>query len=792
MEVSKRSELPSDLIRSGTGPQYLSSKQTPSALLLKGSGSRSVKVEIDDLTAMGFPLEQYDWRDSPEERDWQPVTDYVAEWQPQTATEEPGNWDYDSLPSSRSSKSGPGLERPEGLGYLKGLANRYTDYAVTSRKDYRIAYSDPFEVLSANFFLSLAGREEEQSITNWPADVARLQDKIPAKLLGKHWKGSKEGAMFSAIGEHNVRCTLLFEHTHWGVALGRMIKGTHDLSVHLRNENTDEEKAEAAVKGLADYATRLWRRIKCFLAGKGDPIWNSDVAPTVFREPNLIRNRTARSLRFLEMLKTVDGMFIQRFTSLPEEVWTWTKFDCFVLNSISHLIGDEFFDGELLDVDLSEKTAFEQLKDFRKLAKFYLHSGSIKQAGPEWPSTSPEGWFCYIHRIATMCNGWKDGPRKLQCLSYLTQTRCAGIPPPLVVLKSKVKALKVFSSPAPPLKRGMIQVIAAAVDGVIEKIPDHAFTGLHSKAAVNATTAACFEYKRSEYGTLQGLKDIIQGYELGVEVPTMDLETEKEGEWLKPDSCSLGTYIFWACLRICMSTDPDELSSVMVAVAEEPGKARTVTKGRTALKVVLDVVNHICSWPLGKGLESSESGMKASAHAWNVFKSFYKPENKGEFFRYMKDFPKEVAYGGNTYLDYEYKDIFSASTDYATATDYFHHEVAKVLSNKWMFKVGIPPVLRGLVNRVCFYPRKIYFSGSGPVEKIGSPCYEEGRETLRIVRLTRGILMGDPLTKVMLHLLNASVRSLTENCHNAAFFRRYIRNPEVVIGPAISYLLGNG
>jgi len=785
MEVNSTTDLPATL-HGFTGSQYLSSKQVPSALLLRGAGSRSVKTEIDDLTALGFPLKQYDWSDSKEERRWQSVTDYVTSYQPEVDHGEPDDWEYYSNPSSYLSESKSNSTETS-KGYLKGLAPRYTEYANLERKSYKIDYSDPFKVLSTSYFLALAGRENEQIITNWPADVARLQDKIPARLLGKHWKGSSKGTMFHQIGDHNVRCQLLLNHTHWGHALNQMMKGKHSVSLYLKGKGDSLEALED-VKGLTSFSNRLWRRIKAFLAGFGDPLWDSDVAKTVLREPEEVRNRSARSLRFLELLKTVDGMFIQRFTALPEERWTWDKFDLFVLNSISHLIGDEFFDGELLDVDLSQKTAYEELKDFRKLAKYYLHTCSLAQGGPVWPETAPQGWFGYIHRIAQMCHDWKEGPRKLQCLSYLTQTRCAGVPPPLVVLKSKYKALNVFATPPEPLPEGTLQIIAASVDRVIEKIPDHAFTGLHSKAAVNATSAACFEYKRSEYGTLQGLKDIIRGYEAGVEVPTLDLYTGKEDIWFKPGECSLGTYIFWACLRICMSMDPDELSSVIIAVAEEPGKARTVTKGKTALKVVLDVVNHICAWPLAKGLESSKTGMKSSAHAWNVFKSFYKQENKGEFFRYMKDFPKDSNVGGKTFIDYEYKDIFSASTDYATATDYFRHDVAKVLANKWMRKIGIPPVLRGLVNRVNFYPRTVYFSGTGPLSNIGHPCYKEGLETLRQTQLRRGILMGDPLTKVILHLLNASVRALTENCCNAEFFRRYIRNPEDVVGPAINYL----
>jgi hypothetical protein len=81
------------------------------------------------------------------------------------------------------------------------------------------------------------------------------------------------------------------------------------------------------------------------------------------------RGSVHRAKRFLEMLKTVDGIFLQRYSAVPEEKWTWRKFDMFTLRNISELIGDEFLDGELHETYVETTTKFTELKKCRKTFK---------------------------------------------------------------------------------------------------------------------------------------------------------------------------------------------------------------------------------------------------------------------------------------------------------------------------------------------------------------------------------------------------------------------------------------
>jgi hypothetical protein len=76
---------------------------------------------------------------------------------------------------------------------------------------------------------------------------------------------------------------------------------------------------------------------------------------------------------------------------------------------------------------------------------------------------------------------------------------------------------------------------------------------------------------------------------------------------------------------------------------------------------------------------------------------------------------------------------------------------------------GIPKGLRKIV-RTLFTPRFVEFHGTGVFSEIGEPV----SGTLRRVVMTRGVMMGDPLTKVLLHLVNLGVRESQLELHESS------------------------
>jgi hypothetical protein len=147
--------------------------------------------------------------------------------------------------------------------------------------------------------------------------------------------------------------------------------------------------------------------------------------------------------------------------------------------------------------------------------------------------------------------------------------------------------------------------------------------------------------------------------------------------------------------------------------------------------------------------------MERDAHGWNFAQEFFKKNFKNETFKVSDE-----TIDGNKRSVHErtffYEPLYVECTDYKTATDFMHHEVAKIIGVGWMGACGIPLILKRIVCATSFMERKICFEGRDIFQNIGMP---DGPDpTRRYVMLRRGILMGDPLTKVLLHLVNICVR----------------------------------
>jgi hypothetical protein len=482
-------------------------------------------------------------------------------------------------------------------------------------------------------------------------------------------------------------------------------------------------------------------------------------------QPNLGRSKKARAERFMELLKTVDGIFVQRYLAYPEEVWTWDRYDLFTLGNISNLIGDEFLDGELTQSALTVDCAYSQLKRTRKWFKMHSHRGTLNTAINEMESIP--SWcrqFANVYKRAEL----STGTRRVYLFGLLSQTRGAGTPPPLVVLQSKLKFITTISAEPAAEPRDIRVLRLAAYEEVLSSLPDSAFTGLATKSRVTVATSACWENTRRSGGTTEAIRQLILSGEAGDAVPVRDLNTGTVEVWRALSHFdSIGEYIFWASLDQVLRTPAEERRVAFLTVVKEPGKARSVTKARACLKVVLDLVAKICAEPLKKGIRSSHSGMAAANHGWNFFLHLTEEERRDLTF--SLESREETAYEGYVERTDTFADLFVSSTDYEEATDKMRHEVASDLGIRWMRKCGIPRVLERLVAETCFQPRTVFFLATGELGHFGR---DEG-DNVRSVLLRRGVLMGDPLTKIVLHLLNAVTRHLGARLNEPDFYARF-------------------
>jgi hypothetical protein len=746
--------VPDDLRTFMSGRHFLSTKQVPSALILAKAGSQTVSRNRSHLLRRGFPIEEVDLETG--------VSTVISE-------AESGRGPVPSYSESLASllREATDLMDSNTNQVVENITDEY-DHSGSETSDTeevisdetigrihrrhtvakRIKYEDPWKLHAAHALCNLTGIQGPEIVV-WSGDGIRLQDPLPPRIFGPKWEGSKRNKLrFHKIAADDVKLHVIYSHTHWGRHLKKVCASTEVKYNH--------------------WARTLRTRINRFLKGGPDPIWTSDEKQVIAPNGYETRDRSKRALRLIELLKTVDGIFAQRYLANPAEVWTWERFDMFILGNLSLLIGDEFLDGELSIETIPIRTSYSKLKWTRKWFKLQSHRDGWLEEAPEPP---PEGGFWARQFWRT----WQvlktaQGYERLMIIGILSQTRGCGTPPPLVVLQSKRKFLQTVSLEAPRESPTMRSLRRLATEEVIGALPAVAVTGLATKARVTVTSSACWEKTRREGGTTEEIKTLINSIGPMSQVPIRNLDTGRAELWkFQSEFDSVGELIFWVSLDRVLRTPPEELRKAFLTVVKEPGKARSVTKARACLKIVLDLVSKLCSEPLAKGIRSSQSGMSASNHGWNFFNSFTDELEKHETFSVLTR--DESQFEGFVQRTDTYENLYVSSTDYQEATDSMRHDVARDLGTAWMIKCGIPAVLRGIVVETCYKPREVYFKATGCLVDLGDPSPSMG-DDIRKITLRQGVLMGDPLTKPVLHLTNVINRHLQNRILDSDFYSR--------------------
>nr|UVB73563.1 RdRp [Beticola narnavirus 1] len=744
--------VPDALLPYMEGKHFLSTKQVPSALILAKAGSLTVSANRSNLFKRGFSVEQVDWDNNGESKIISvaghegvapsysaSLSSFLKE---SSGVMEAVSENADSI-DEEAEHSGSETSDVEGL--LQGSSST-TIIRKRNRLSHRIKYECPWKLHAACALATLRS-EPGPEVVVWSGDGIRLQDPLPPRLFGPKWDGSLRNKLrFHKIADGNVKSHVIYRHTHWGRRLQR--------------ECADPESK------IRYWACTLRSRINRFLAGKSDPIWTSDEKRILSRGGSYqTRDRAARSLRLLELLKTVDGVFTQRYLANPAEVWTWDRYDLFTLGTLSLLIGDEFLDGELPQEVLPVSTSYSTLKWTRKWFKKVSHRDLLEREtkpppeGQEWSRLLWRTW-----KVLQSASGYE----RLLIIGILSQTRGCGTPPPLVVLQSKRKFLETVSLEPPEESATVRSLRRMAVQEVLENLPPVAVTGLATKSRVTVTSAACWEKTRKEGGTTEQIKQMICDLDPMSQVPVRNLDTGRVERWKFQDEFdSVGELIFWVSLDRVLHTPPVELRKAFLTVVKEPGKARSVTKARACLKIVLDLVSKLCSEPFIKGIRSSQSGMSASNHGWNFFNSFSNEIEREETFSLLSR--EERSFEGYVERTDTFEDLYVSSTDYSEATDRLQHQVGIDLGVPLMTKCGIPKVLQGIVVETCYNTRQIYFKATGLLEDLGERTDSEG---IHVITLRQGVLMGDPLTKPVLHLINVCDRLLQKRLLEPDFYGR--------------------
>jgi hypothetical protein len=424
------------------------------------------------------------------------------------------------------------------------------------------------------------------------------------------------------------------------------------------------------------------------------------------------------------ILATVNGLVMQLVLSFPmwEELLSWDRMDQIINCLICQLIPD-YFRG-----DTEKLSSYEKIKRLR---------GAIKEQG-----FNPVGDISSIDipremsffKVITDFMSDRKTPIDMYRVMVLSQTRASGVPPRSVYLKSLQKIKVTLTEPPDRSRYERVKFyVAEAIEmlhqEMVESIGSESeserfWARVISRAKVSLSDSGEFFTSSDSGGKLEAARKILVANK---EILEINLETGEYTGRVLTEEDSVGIRLFhWACgqFRDRKTVYDRNVMSVRISLVAELGKYRAITVAHLAHAILLHVLSHVLLEYIS-AIPSSRSGVGAANHAWNFFKRLSHKNPAGNF-----------IFDEDTYL---------FSTDWEEATDWMDHLISQLMCNRLCNCVGIPTWYRQTAVFALCAPRQV--EEIDPEEKILSRYFT-----------TRGELMGDPVTKVILHLAHLVAR----------------------------------
>lgn len=553
-----------------------------------------------------------------------------------------------------------------------------------------------FDFNKSMVFPRLAGKEKSP-LTG--VKVCWNAESIWEVKLPRALTGLEKRVTFQELPSVYSAQTVLFKGTYW---FRRLI-------------NDEKDPSKRGINGIA--VLRL-------LAGK-----RSFAGPETIGQLVKCKLDPKGVLKLRNILATVDGMLMQLVTLFPGdgEIQSWSFMDRVSNCLISCLLPDYFREGQ----PKSGETAYERIKALRK---------SVKAVGfnpiGDWNSVEVPQQLSFFKAILARLPR-RQSPWRGYVATGLSQTRASGVPPKSLHDKTMEKTVQIFKEPASmELYNSFGPFIRPALDEIHQEIllrnegkkrEEMIFSKIASSAKISLSDSGEFFTKSEDGGKLEACRKILARIE-GVD--QINLHTgEKTGVYLRKGVDSTGEILFyWACAQFLDRSKVYDTNamSVRISLVAELGKYRTITVSHIAHAMLLHVLNHMLLEYLAL-IPSSESGIKAANHAWTFFERLsHKNPSAGFIFS-----------------DYE---NYVFSTDWSNATDWCDHYVAATLLNNVCDILGVPRWYRQTCVFALCAPRQVEF-------------VDQESKTLEMFLSTRGVLMGDPVTKPVLHLYHLVVRT---------------------------------
>jgi len=424
------------------------------------------------------------------------------------------------------------------------------------------------------------------------------------------------------------------------------------------------------------------------------------------------------------ILATVDGLVMQLVLSFPmwEELLSWERMDQIINCLICQLLPD-YFRGNT-----------EKLSSYEKIKKL---RGAIKEQG-----FNPVGDISSIDipremsffKVITDFMSDRKTPIDMYRVMTMSQTRASGVPPRSVYLKSLQKIKETLTEPPDRsryerVKYYVAEGIETLHQEMVESIGSESqserfWARVISRAKISLSDSGEFFTSSESGGKLEAARKVLVSHP---RIPEVNLENGSHTGRILTEDDSVGIRLFhWACneFRDRNSVYDRNVMSIRISLVAELGKYRAITVSHLAHAILLHVLSHVLLEYIS-AIPSSRSGVGAANHAWNFFKRLSHKNPAGAFI-------------------FE-KDAYVFSTDWEEATDWMDHLISQLMVNRLCNCVGIPTWYRQTATFALCAPRQ--------VEEI-----DPDDKTLSRYFTTRGEMMGDPVTKVILHLAHLVAR----------------------------------
>lgn len=442
--------------------------------------------------------------------------------------------------------------------------------------------------------------------------------------------------------------------------------------------------------------------------------------------------------RLFASLQTTESLMNQFIMAFPDFAWSWDFFDGCAFHNLVELLRTEAGKTSPMSDGDYNNLAYVRLKKIRKLIKFAVHTNANFTDVYEHLGYS----FTWMRMFLPRLEGRSDRASLYSGL-LLCQVRGASLPPFEMGRRSVLEWERTVTTGCPPLSPSTALLLSSTVLEIHREIDKSLLPqklSLAARMTINATSA--LGVSRDELGKVEAVSRILSE---GREVPVYDLETGEETSLrMTWDGENTGTYLFHYSVEFCV-TSPEAASEIQTFAVNEQSKSRIVSKSHVCVTIMLGILATMCSEWLAL-VPTSKSGMTASNHLWQLYKRMDQSNPASEFMWRAISTDKHG-------LDEEHADVFALSADMRTATDFGCWNRGRILLGTLAIKcLGLGTWYTGLCLRFLCGPRIVHLERSS----MGLDGVVKTEPAITTTK--RGWLMGDPGTKVLLHLVNLVAR----------------------------------